>query len=50
VTALNPVIGYERAAAIAKRAYAERAPVLDVAREMSGLPENSCVRCWIRPR
>ena len=40
VTALNPVIGYERAAAIAKRAYAERRPVLDVAREMSGLPEK----------
>jgi fumarate hydratase class II len=37
VTALNPVIGYERAAAIAKRAYAEGRPVLDVAREMSGL-------------
>src|SRR5688572_15328242 len=40
VTALNPVIGYERAAAIAKRAYAERRPVLDVALEMSGLPEK----------
>jgi fumarate hydratase class II len=38
-TALNPVIGYERAAAIAKRAYAERRPILDVALEMSGLPE-----------
>jgi fumarate hydratase class II len=36
-TALNPVIGYERAAAIAKRAYAERRPVFDVALEMSGL-------------
>ena len=38
-TALNPVIGYEKAAAIAKRAYAEGRPVLDVAREMSGLDE-----------
>jgi fumarate hydratase class II len=38
-TALNPVIGYERAAAIAKRAYAESRPVLDVALEMSGLDE-----------
>ena len=38
VTALNPVIGYEKAAAIAKRAYAERRPVFDVALEMSGLP------------
>jgi fumarate hydratase class II len=38
-TALNPLIGYERAAAIAKRAYLEGRPVLDVAREMSGLDE-----------
>jgi fumarate hydratase class II len=38
-TALNPVIGYEKAAAIAKRAYAEGRPVFDVALEMSGLPE-----------
>jgi fumarate hydratase class II len=37
VTALNPVIGYEKAAAIAKRAYAEGRPVLDVAIEDSGL-------------
>jgi fumarate hydratase, class II len=38
-TALNPAIGYEKAAAIAKRAYAEGRPVLDVAREMSGLSD-----------
>ena len=38
-TALNPVIGYERAAAIAKRAYVEGRPVFDVALEMSGLSE-----------
>jgi len=37
VTALNPVIGYARAAAIAKRAYAENRPVFDVALEDSGL-------------
>ncbi|MET0288746.1 MAG: class II fumarate hydratase [Pseudoxanthomonas sp.] len=37
VTALNPIIGYERAASIAKRAYKERRPVLDVAAEDSGL-------------
>ena len=37
VTALNPVIGYEKAAAIAKKAYRERRPVLDVALEDSGL-------------
>ncbi len=37
VTALNPVIGYEKAAAIAKRAYKEGRAVLDVAIEDSGL-------------
>ena len=37
VTALNPVIGYEKAAAIAKRAYRERRPVFEVALEDSGL-------------
>ena len=37
VTALNPVIGYELAAAIAKRAYRERRPVFDVALEDTGL-------------
>jgi fumarate hydratase class II len=40
VTALNPVIGYEKAAAIAKRAYREGRPVLDVARDATGLPEK----------
>ncbi|HEV7607413.1 MAG TPA: class II fumarate hydratase [Steroidobacteraceae bacterium] len=44
VTALNPVIGYERAAAIAKRAYAEGRPVFDVALEMSGLAEEELRR------
>ena len=39
VTALNPIIGYEKAAAIAKRAYREQRPVLEIAREDSGLPE-----------
>ncbi|WP_426800863.1 class II fumarate hydratase [Xanthomonas campestris] len=39
VTALNPIIGYEKAAAIAKRAYKEQRPVLDVAKEDSGLSE-----------
>ncbi|GAB2520165.1 class II fumarate hydratase [Lysobacter humi (ex Lee et al. 2017)] len=38
VTALNPVIGYENAAAIAKQAYREQRPVLDVAAEATGLP------------
>ena len=44
VTALNPVIGYEKAAKIAKRAYAENRPVLDVALEDSGLPEKTLRR------
>ena len=44
VTALNPVIGYENAAKIAKRAYAERRPVLDVALEDSGLDEKTLRR------
>jgi fumarate hydratase class II len=37
VTALNPVIGYEKGAAAAKRAYKEGRPILDVALEMTGL-------------
>jgi fumarate hydratase, class II len=37
VTALNQVIGYEKGAAIAKRAYAERRPIIDVAAEMTGM-------------
>src|SRR5476651_2530379 len=37
VTALNPVIGYEKGAAIAKRAYAEGKPVREVAQELTDL-------------
>jgi fumarate hydratase, class II len=37
VTALNPLIGYERGAAIAKKAYREGRPILDVAAEMTDL-------------
>ncbi len=48
-TALNPVIGYEHAAAIAKRAYAEGRPVLDVAVEMSGLGADE-LRRLLDPR
>jgi fumarate hydratase class II len=43
-TALNPAIGYEKAAAIAKRAYAEGRPVFDVALEMSGLSKAELER------
>ncbi len=39
VTALNPVIGYELGAAIAKKAYAEGRAVKDVAREMTDLTD-----------
>ncbi|MEE4360787.1 MAG: class II fumarate hydratase [Pseudomonadales bacterium] len=38
VTALNPVIGYLKAAEIAKRAYDEGRPILEVACEMTDLP------------
>jgi fumarate hydratase class II len=44
VTALNPVIGYEKGAAIAKKAYAEGRAVLDVAAEMTGLPRAQLER------
>ncbi len=37
VTALNPIIGYQKAAEIAKRAYAENRAVIDVAKEMTDL-------------
>ena len=43
-TALNPEIGYERAAAIAKRAYREGRPVLEVAAEDSGLSRERLQR------
>ena len=41
VTALNPVIGYEKGAAVAKRAYAEGRRVKEIAAEEAGLdPED----------
>ncbi len=40
VTALNRVIGYEKGAAIAKKAYAESRPILEVAVEMTDLSEE----------
>jgi fumarate hydratase, class II len=40
VTALNPVIGYEKGAATAKQAYKEKRPILDVALETTGLPKS----------
>jgi len=44
VTALNPIIGYERSAAIARRAYAEGRPILEVAREMTDLDQTMLAR------
>ena len=38
VTALNREIGYEKAAKIAKKAYKEKRPIIDVAYEETGLP------------
>ncbi|MDX1539234.1 class II fumarate hydratase [Arsukibacterium sp.] len=40
VTALNPVIGYEKAAAIAKKAYQQKRPVLEVALEHTDLSKE----------
>lgn len=40
VTALNPLIGYDKAAKIAKKAFAENRSVMDVAREMTDLTDE----------
>ena len=40
VTALNPVIGYAKAAEIAKTAYKENKPVIDVAEAMTDIPRG----------
>jgi fumarate hydratase class II len=44
VTALNPLIGYDRAAAIAKQAYEEGRPVIEVAAESSGIGREELER------
>ena len=44
VTALNAVIGYDLGAAIAKQAYKEGRPVLDVAKENTDLSEDELKR------
>ncbi len=44
VTALNPVIGYELGAAVAKKAYAEGRPVKEVAKEMTDLTDEELDR------
>lgn len=40
VTALNPIIGYDLAAKIAKKAFAESRPLKEVAREMTDLSDE----------
>jgi fumarate hydratase class II len=44
VTALNPVIGYEKGAAIAKKAYAEGRPIREVAQQVTGLSREELAR------
>ena len=44
VTALNPVIGYELGAAVAKKAYADGRPVKEVAKEMTDLTDEELDR------
>ena len=44
VTALNPVIGYELGAAVAKRAYADGRPIKEVAKEMTDLTDEELDR------
>jgi fumarate hydratase class II len=44
VTALNPVIGYEQGAAIAKKAYAEGRTVREVAAECTDLSDRELDR------
>ncbi|MGI9212697.1 MAG: class II fumarate hydratase [Methylococcaceae bacterium] len=44
VTALNPVLGYLKAAEIAKQAYQAGRPILDVAAEMTDLPREELER------
>jgi fumarate hydratase class II len=44
VTALNPVIGYEKGAAIAKKAYAQGRPIRDVALENTDLTREQLAK------
>ncbi len=41
VTALNPIIGYEKAAEVAKSAYKKGLPIIDVAEEMTDLTREA---------
>ena len=44
VTAMNPVIGYEKGAAIAKKAYAQGRPIREVAAELTDLSPKEIAR------
>ena len=44
VTALNPIIGYAKAAEIAKNAYKTKRPVVDVAMELTGMSREELER------
>ena len=44
VTALNPIIGYEKAAAIAKKAYKENRPIIDVAAEETDFTKAKLIK------
>jgi fumarate hydratase class II len=44
VTALNPIIGYEKAAKIAKQAYAEGRAIIDVAEEHTELSREQLIQ------
>ena len=44
VTALNPVIGYNKAAAIAKKAYQEGRNIVDVAEEETDIPRDELLK------
>lgn len=44
VTALNPVIGYNKAAAIAKKAYKEGRNIVDVAEEETDIPREQLLK------
>lgn len=43
-TSLNNEIGYEKSAEIAKQAYSQKRPILDVALEMSGVDKKTLRR------
>jgi fumarate hydratase class II len=44
VTALNPIIGYEKGAALAKQAYAEGRPIREVAEELTDLSADELAK------